>query len=177
MPSGRSTGEKKLLTKQKWILLRDIPKPWKTALFSQWHRQLNKKSLSSPNRDHKYDYLVTRPAYCYRTEKSTRLLARNDINMELRWVTSHCSGNEPLPLLPLLPLAKEQARTLECLLWCLTASYLNHENTNQTYQQWSELRDYSSFMPGGRLARMRGGPRQIQQDSQRLKGGGGGGHQ
>ena len=28
-------------------------------------------------------------------------------------------------------------------------------------------------MPGGGLARMRGGPRQIQQDSQRLKGGGG----
>ena len=159
MPSGRSTGEKKLLTKQKWILLRDIPKPWKTALFSQWHRQPNKKSLSSPNRDHKYDYLVTRLAYCYRTEKSTRLLARNDINMELRWVTSHCSGNEPLPLLPLLPLAKEQARTLEWQLWCLTASYLNYENTNQTDHQWSELRDYSNS-------------RQIQQDSQRLKGGG-----
>ena len=74
------------------------------------------KNLSSPNRDHKYDYLVTRLAYCFRTEKSTRWLARNDINMELRWVISHCSGNEPLPLLPLLPLAKEQARTLECLL-------------------------------------------------------------
>ena len=29
-------------------------------------------------------------------------------------------------------------------------------------------------MPGGGLARMRGGPRPIQQDSQRLKGGGGG---
>ena len=29
-------------------------------------------------------------------------------------------------------------------------------------------------MPGGGLARMRGGPRQIQQDSQRLKGAGGG---
>ena len=27
-------------------------------------------------------------------------------------------------------------------------------------------------MPGGGLTRMRGGPRQIQQDSQRLKGGG-----
>ena len=26
---------------------------------------------------------------------STRLLARNDINMELRWVTSHCSGMSP----------------------------------------------------------------------------------
>ena len=90
--------------------------------------------------------------------------------MKLRWVTSHFSGNEPLPLLPLLPLAKEQARTLECLLWCLTASYLNYENTNQTDHQWSELRDYSLFMPGGRLARMRGGPRQIQQDSQRREG-------
>ena len=58
--------------------------------------------MSSPNRDHKYDYLVTRPAYSYRTEKSARLLARNDINMELRRVASHYSGNEPLPaLLPL----------------------------------------------------------------------------
>ena len=143
LPSGRSIGEKKLLTKHKWILL-DIPKPWKTALFSQWHRQPNKKNLSSPNRDHKYDYLVTRPAYSYRTEKSARLLAGNDINMELRRVASHYSGNEPLQaLLPLLPLAKEQARTLECLLWCLTASYLNYENTNKPDHQWGELRDYS----------------------------------
>ena len=104
---------------------------------------------------------------------STRLLARNDINMELRWVTSHCSGNEPLPLLPLLPLAKEKARTLECLLWYLTVSYLNYENRNQTDHQWSELKDYSLFMPGGGLARMRGGPRQIQQDSLRRGGRGG----
>ena len=79
-----------------------------------------------------YDYLVTRPAYCYRTEKSTRLLARNDINMELRWVTSHCSGMSP---------------SLSSL------SFLSQRNK-----------------PGGRLARMRGGPRQIQQDSQRLGG-------